>query len=86
MLGELYGFVRNGAFEFDCLKPLEHFEPANPVLNKQYLIGSPSYDLLDSDLNFEAIYIGNLYYIGSITVSGTIPSFLTITGTQITVN
>jgi hypothetical protein len=56
MLGELYGFVRGGTMNFDCLKPLEHFEPANPVINKQYLIGSPSYNLLDPDLNFPANY------------------------------
>ena len=94
MLGELYGFVRSASFEFDCLKPLEHFEPANQVVNKQYLIGSPSINLLDADLNFPEIYQTNAYYntpsdayyTPSITVSGTIPSFLTITGTQITVN
>lgn len=71
--------------------PLEHFKPANAVVNKQYTIGNPSYDLLDSDLNFAAMYstspyLGNPYYTGSITVTGTIPSFLTITGTQIKVN
>jgi hypothetical protein len=85
MLGELYGFVRGGSLDFDCLKPLEHFEPKNPVVNKQYLIGTPSYDLLDPDLNFSTNYNGNPYYTGSITVSGTIISFLIITGTQITV-
>ena len=71
--------------------PLEHFKPANAVVNKQYTIGNPSYDLLDPDLNFAAMYsnspyLGNPYYTGSITVTGTIPSFLTKTDTQITVN
>jgi hypothetical protein len=85
MLGELYGFVRSGSVNVDCLAPLEHFEPANPVVNKQYLIGSLSYDLLGAELNFSVNY--NLaYYTPSITVTGTIPSFLTIKGTQITVN
>jgi hypothetical protein len=70
---------------------LEHFEPAIPVVNKQYIIGKPSSDLLEPDLNFAAMYsgdpyLGNLYYTGSITVTGTIPSFLIITDTQITVS
>ncbi len=91
MLGDLYGFARSATGDVDCLKPLEHFGQASPVVNKQYLIGSPSYDLLDPDLNFATMYsndpyLGNPYYTGSITVTGTIPSFLTITGSQITVN
>ena len=86
MLGELYGFARSGLINFDCLKPLEHFEPANPVVNKQYLIGSPTTDLLSADLNFPANYQANPYYTPSITVTGTIPAFLIITSNQITVN
>jgi hypothetical protein len=47
MLGELYGFVRSGGVNFDCLKPLEYFAATTPIANTRYIIGNPPLDLLD---------------------------------------
>ena len=87
MLGELYGFVKYG-FSFDCLAPLEYFVTTTPIINTEYTISKPSLNLLDGQLwsHFPANYQTNLYYTPSMTVTGTIPQFLTITGPQITVN
>jgi hypothetical protein len=81
MLGELYGFVKGGFLDFDCLAPLEHFVTKTPIVKTQYIIRDPSLDLIDGSIlsHFPANYQTNLYYEPSMTVTGTIPSFLAIT-------